>query len=138
MLGFAIYRPILRGAVLACALSALTMTAALADTLKVDNGDPECSDIEGDPYCTIQSAIDDASPGDRIKVDDGIMPYGPIVIATEDLKLRGKSDPIIDASGMAGQSAVRITADGVSLTYYSIGTVCGINCRQTKRPLPRR
>ncbi len=70
--GFATSRRILLGAVLVCALLALTMQAASAKTLKVDNGDPGCSNAPGsDPFCTNQAAIDDASMGDKIKVDDG-------------------------------------------------------------------
>ncbi len=69
--GFATNRRILHGAVLVCALLALALPAS-AKTVKVDNA-PGCSDFTGDPYCTIQAAIDAASPGDKIKVDDGVI-----------------------------------------------------------------
>ena len=65
------------------------------DTLKVDNGDPNCSDVTGNPYCTIQAAVDDASSGDTIKVDDGT--YNENVTINKDgLTLEADSDLVID------------------------------------------
>jgi hypothetical protein len=45
--------------------------ALAASLLSVDNSDPACSDATGDPFCTIQAAIDAAIAGDIIYVYPG-------------------------------------------------------------------
>jgi parallel beta-helix repeat protein len=56
--------------VLILGLSTITFfpVKTYAAMLNVDGADPSCSDVTGDPYCTIQQAIDDASDGDTIAV----------------------------------------------------------------------
>ncbi len=45
--------------------------ARAASPLSVDNSNPACSDVTGDPFCTIQAAIDAAIAGDMIYVYPG-------------------------------------------------------------------
>lgn len=52
--------------------AALALPAAAApQKLTVDKGKPTCSDVSGKPYCHIQAAIDDATPGATIEVKNG-------------------------------------------------------------------
>ncbi len=85
-LGFATNRPILHGAVLVGALLAFTLPASAGHMLKVDINDSDCSDDPrsfggGDPFCSIQAAIDDAMAGDRIKVKGkGVLFYDENIV----------------------------------------------------------
>ena len=118
-LGFATNRPILHGAVLVGALLAFTLPASAA-TLKVDNR-PGCSDLTGDPYCTISAAITAAVAGDKIKVKGKGLPYDEnivIPVGLTGLKLRGKSHPIIDGGGSG--MVVSIEADGVTFKGFEV------------------
>src|SRR5215207_9805890 len=58
--------------ILALSMAGIQTQSALAvSTLDVNNADLACNDITGNPYCTIQAAIDAASPDDTIHVYPG-------------------------------------------------------------------
>jgi len=131
--------------------SAFVLTAC--DNAGVDSSEPEVlseseevSSMEDPPFekglptlnrgrCTVitdtpQDAVDAASPGDVVCVEDGV--YGPLAISTPDLTvtslrlgratIEGGSDPI--------SSAVRILADGVTFTGFGVtfpGGLIGIS-----------
>ena len=58
---------------LICAVTVLAVSTAQAATIHVDadNCPGPGSGAEGDPYCSIQTAIDDAADTDEIIVADG-------------------------------------------------------------------
>ena len=53
------------------ALALAPAAPAPAVTLFVDQGDPQCSDVTGTPYCTINAAVFDAEDDDRVEVAAG-------------------------------------------------------------------
>lgn len=70
-----VMRPLLavisRAFALAAVLSTIQALPAWAAARNVDGANPACSNVTGTPYCTIQPAIDAASPGDTINVYPG-------------------------------------------------------------------
>jgi hypothetical protein len=64
---------------------------AYAATLTVDVNDVTCNDTTGTPYCTIQAAIDDATPGDIITIAAGTY-VEDIMIDKANLTLIGAND----------------------------------------------
>ena len=69
---------------------------------------------QGRDHSSLQSAIDEASPGDLIVVSDGI--YHENVDLNKPLTLRGmgsKERPVLDAGGKG--PAITISADGVAI-----------------------
>jgi predicted outer membrane repeat protein len=84
-----------------CVSTALLAAAAQADTIYVDDGN--CpgpgSGTEGDPYCSIQDAIDAAADTDEIVVAPGRY-FERINLAGKAITLRGSAGPaatVIDA-----------------------------------------
>ena len=57
-----------RVALLAATLSILFPAMAHAATRNVDAASAACNDTAGAPFCTIQAAINAASPNDRIEI----------------------------------------------------------------------
>lgn len=104
-----------------------------------------CDDVTGDPYCTIQVAINEAGSGDTINVAAGTYSSGtngesfPITI-DKSLTLKGAQfgiDPtvegartnepqetVIDASGFEG-NAIEISANDVILEGFTIKNMHG-------------
>ena len=78
----------------------------------------------GDPFCDIQDAVDHASAGDTIEVDDGT--YGKVNIPTGKvgLTLKSASDPVIDCSATTGGASVgngiTIGSNGVTVQGFEI------------------
>ncbi len=91
---------------------ALLAPATLAGTIYVDLNNPSCpgSGTLGDPYCTIQLAIDNASNGDVIEVAPGTYNESP--------KVNGL---VITIRGTAGQSATTVQGDGTQAVFTASG-----------------
>ena len=70
---------------------------------------------KGTDYLTIQSAIDDANPGNEIHVDSGT--YYENVNISKQLTLRGIGMPVVDAGGSG--SAITLAADGIILEGFA-------------------
>jgi len=75
---------------------------------------------KGTTYSTIQSAIDDASPGDEIHVDSGT--YYENVNVNKQLILRGVDTsggkPVVNAGG--GVYAIKFSSDNITLDGFNI------------------
>ena len=85
--------------------------AALAATLRVDNTDPGCDDIVGDPYCTINAAIDDAGVNDLVTVGGGTYSEN-VVVDVDGLRLRAQGRVLIVGDGST--SVVDIVPPGAA------------------------
>ena len=68
------------------------------------------------PFLTIQQAIDDAEPGDTIRVERGS--YAGNVVLNKSLTLEGLGRPIIRGEGQG--SVVTVTADGCTVRGFVI------------------
>ena len=79
-------------------------------TLNVDVNDAAC-DAAGPVYCEIQQAEDVASPGDVIRVEPGT--YMPVVVDVDDITIRGKGNPVVDATGAT--TGININASDVTI-----------------------
>src|SRR5690606_21846560 len=125
---------VLTPAVLAALLFAALAGAgtAQAATLTVDQGAVDCG-TEGQPYCTIQSALDAAVAGDTVLVADGTYAESVLVSKTVTIVPADGAAPVIDASGLSTIPASRIVAipaDGVVFRGFSIvgpGSAVGIS-----------
>jgi parallel beta-helix repeat protein len=67
-------------------------------------------------YCRIQDAIDSASPGDEIEVENGT--YAENVEVSKPIKLRGIGNPVVDANGLG--CAIVLSADGAVLEGFHV------------------
>jgi parallel beta-helix repeat protein len=111
--------------VVLCALLALSVPAAADITLKVDNAPgANCSDVGGDPFCTISAAVAAASAGDKIKVDSGTYAgFFTIPAGKTGLRLIANSEPtrpVIDGG-------VIITANGVIFKGFEVNGIGGLS-----------
>ena len=108
----------------------VAVTPALAahtspGTIFVDDGN-SCpgTGTSVDPFCNIQLAVDHASAGDTIEVDDGT--YGGVTIPSgkDGLTLKAGSKPIIDCGGTTGGASVgngiTIASNGVTIKGFEI------------------
>lgn len=89
-----------------------------AATLSVDNTGV-CSDITGTPYCSIQAAINAASPGDTVSVSDSI--YPETLDITKSITLQGttRAWTVIDASTIADYG-IWTNADDLILEHFTL------------------
>lgn len=94
-------RPATRGRAAMLAVLVLILSPAMAEgaTRNVDKASAACSDTTGAPFCTIQAAINAASPNDRIEIAAGS--YIETLTVDRNLTLHG-----------AGISAVEGACDG--------------------------
>src|SRR5262245_3669432 len=88
-----------RAALLAATVSILFPAIAQGATHDVDKASAACDDTAGAPFCTIQAAINAASPNDRIEIAAGS--YIETLTIDRNLTLHG-----------AGISAVEGACDG--------------------------
>jgi len=78
----------------------------------------------GETYTSIQTAIDAASPGDSILVEDTAEPYNGFRVTTPDLFIGGDGDPVITSGGTGIEiSAQNVTIDG----FFLLNCWAGIN-----------
>ena len=96
-------------------LVAFSATAG-AVTINVDGDNPGCSDVTGNPYCTIQAAIDAANDGDTINVAAGT--YNERVIINKPLTLQGENrdTTIIDGTGMTAEGIPAYGNNGILIS----------------------
>ena len=96
-------------------LVAFSATASAA-TINVDGNNPGCSDVTGNPYCTIQAAIDAASDHDTINVAAGT--YNERVIINKPLTLQGedRDTTIIDGTGMTVEGIPAYGNNGILIS----------------------
>jgi len=83
-------------------LLAQPLLAAGAETLTVDPNNASCGDPSNDTYCSIQNAIDSASPGAVIRISAGEFDlWGEALQIDKDLILRGAGadKTILDGGG---------------------------------------
>lgn len=149
-----------------CALGALLLllaepAPAQTSTLTVDGADPACDDSTGAPaYCTIQAAVDAATPGSIINVAPATYAER-VTIRTEGLRLRGDpgdtanraadtffgpgpNAPILDGSSLSSSpisgdnSAIRVVApatsviiEGFEIRSYSGFRASGVEAWET-------
>lgn len=90
-----------RGGLLLASVPLLGSLAAPAHgaTLFVDQGNAQCSDTTGAPFCTLAAAIASSVSGDRIEVAAGT--YAETVSVNQDITIYGSSggQTIIDGNG---------------------------------------
>jgi len=97
---------------------------AMLTTLTVDLGDPSANDPGDNLYAQIQEAVDVASPGDKIKVYAGS--YKPFVVNTDNLRIRGYSNPVVDGNLNAGnENGVEVNASGVTIRGLTVQNASG-------------
>lgn len=90
----------------------------------------DCNNAE---YTTIQKAVDDAKPGDTVRVCEGRYSES-VTVETANLTIRSDGRAMISSTN---ESAVRITAPGVTLSGFtitvdrSVGKVIEVGARNT-------
>ena len=93
-----------------------------AANINVDTNDVNCDDTICNPCCTIQAAIDAASPGDTINVAAGI--YEEQLIIDKSIILQGedRETTIIEypAVPVSDQYLVLVKADDVTITEFKL------------------
>ena len=104
-------------------LVAFSATASAATTWYVDDDCGASPDgTVGNPYCTIQAAINAASPGDTITVSAGT--YGEQLIVDESITLQGedRGTTIIEypPAPVSDQYLVLVKADDVTIKGFKI------------------
>jgi len=102
-------------------LGVLGWGLAHAVKLEVDIGDSNCSDIIGDPYCTIQEAVNAASPGDRIDVEPGTYLENVTIPSGKDSINLDASPATIDCAGSG--TGITVLGDGNIVEDFKI-----VNC----------
>ncbi len=118
-------RRIVRMMTLVAVLGTLGVGLGVADAAtQVKNTSTRCDDTIGAPYyCTIQAAVDAASPGDHIEVDDGTYTeHVTIPIATDSIHLDADGRVIIDCPIPTG-TGITVLSDGNFVEDFDI-----INC----------
>ena len=75
-----------------------------------------------DDYQTIQDAINNASTGDNIRVKEGV--YNENIVIHKSVNIRGEGYRHTVINGLGDDDTVKITADGVELSYFSIQNSC--------------
>jgi len=108
-------KKLLRFVVIPVLATALTFAGGVAQAngeLEVDQNDPDCNNISGDPFCDIQPAVDAASPGDEIEVEEGTYTEN-VVITTADIRLDG-DDATLDGTGLGMNPGIGIHVMGTS------------------------
>lgn len=104
-------------------LLAIVASPTAASSFNVNVSDPNCDDVEGKPFCSIQAAINAAQPGDRIRVyGNGFdLEYNEsVVIDKERLTLEGVDWPVI-ATYDSGAAGILIAADKVTVRKLAVG-----------------
>ncbi len=116
-----IMKKLLRFVVVPVLATALTLAGGVAQAsgkLEVDKNDPDCSNIYGDPFCDIQPAVDAASPGDKIKVEQGTYTEN-VLITTADIRLRGE-DATLDGTILGGIGIHVLGTSGVKIRGFIV------------------
>ncbi|MCK5291747.1 MAG: right-handed parallel beta-helix repeat-containing protein [Thermoplasmata archaeon] len=108
---------------LAIAILVLTSTFYLALTILPVNVKASTLYVGGTGpgnYTTIQSAIDNAAPGDAIYVFNGVYPERIEVNKTLSLVGEDRNETMIDGTGMAWGYVVNVSADWVNFTGFKV------------------
>ena len=104
---------------------------ALAKTIYVDGATCPApgpgTGVVGDPFCTIQEAVDDAASGDTIDIATGI--YTENVTIDENVTLLGAGPgeygTIVDGGGMETMETVFVIEPGVVVTLSDMAIING-------------
>ena len=104
---------------------ALTAAAAFGATLMVDSDGAatpsNCAGgAPGSAFLTIQGAVNNANPGDKIKVcGEPAHVYAGATVATKGLTLVGVNNPVV-SSGSTSNNALTLNADKVTVKGFEI------------------
>ena len=124
---------------LVIALVAAAPSPASVAVRNVDNTNPGCSDTAGNPYCTIQAAVNAASAGEEISVAAGT--YHELVTVNKSLRStarsRGRRDggrprqrrDVVDGttSGAFRTTSFDITSSNVTLDGFTVENATSAN-----------
>ncbi len=106
-------------------------TITWASNYQVNNGDVNCSDTHGTPFCTIRAAVEHSVDGDSIAISVGQYP-GNIVI-DKDLEIQGSGDTqtIIDAEnasfGVKIKEFAKVSLTGLTIQHGHSAQGAGIS-----------